>query len=255
MMADELDRWSADFENFQARFAPFFARSEPREAAQRYLRALLAPVPRKNCWQMAEAVGQQDPQPLQRLLYSARWDEDGVRDELQRFVIDETGFLKKGTKSVGVKRQYTGTAGKVENCQVGVFLTYFAPGGRTFLDRRLYLPQEWSTDQERRCEARVPTDVTFKTKPELAVEMLEHAWAEGVPMAWVTGDELYGDAPHMRDAISRAGKGYVLAVSCHTPVWRERPPLEEPTQKQASLGGGSSFVANGRRGDRLSAIG
>jgi SRSO17 transposase len=241
MMADELDRWSADFEDFQARFAPFFVRSEPREAAYRYLRGLLAPVQRKNCWQMAEAVGQQDPQPMQRLLYSARWDEDGVRDELQRFVIewfgdkdgigvvDETGFLKKGTKSVGVKRQYTGTAGKVENCQVGVFLTYFAPeGGRTFLDRRLYLPQEWCTDQERRREARVPTDVTFQTKPELAVDMLEHAWAQGVPMAWVTGDELYGDAPHVRDAIHRAGKGYVLAVSCHTPVWRERPPLEEP---------------------------
>jgi SRSO17 transposase len=239
MMADELDRWSADFESFQARFAPFFARSEPREAAHRYLRGLLAPVQRKNCWQMAEAVGQQDPQPMQRLLYSARWDEDGVRDALQCFVIerfgdkdgigviDETGFLKKGTKSVGVKRQYTGTAGKVENCQVGVFLTYFAPGGRTFLDRRLYLPQEWCADEQRRHEARVPAHVIFKTKPELAVEMLEYAWAQGVPMAWVTGDELYGDASHVRDAIHRAGKRYVLAVSCHTPVWRERPPLEE----------------------------
>ena len=240
MIADELDRWSADFESFQARFAPFFARSEPREAARRYLRGLLVPVQRKNCWQMAEAVGHQDPQPLQRLLYSVHWDEDGVRDELQRFVIerfgdkggigvvDETGFLKKGTKSVGVKRQYTGTAGKVENSQVGVFLTYFAPGGRTFLDRRLYLPKEWCADERRRGEARVPNEVTFKTKPELAVEMLEHAWAQGVPMAWVTGDELYGDAPHVRDAIRRGSKGYVLAVSCHTPVWRERPPLEEP---------------------------
>jgi SRSO17 transposase len=241
MTADELDHWSTDFEDFQARFAPFFARSEPREAARRYLRGLLAPVERKNCWQIAEAVGEQDPQPMQRLLYSARWDEEGVRDELQRFVIeqfgderaigimDETGFLKKGTKSVGVKRQYTGTAGKVENSQVGVFLTYFVPGGgRTFLDRRLYLPKEWCADEQRCCEARVPADVTFRTKPELAVAMLEHAWAQGVPMAWVTGDELYGDAPHVRDAISRAGKKYVLAVSCHTPVWRERPSLEAP---------------------------
>jgi len=240
MIADELDRWSADFESFQARFAPFFARSEPREAARRYLRGLLVPVQRKNCWQMAEAVGHQDPQPLQRLLYSVRWDEDGVRDELQRFVIerfgdksgigviDETGFLKKGTKSVGVKRQYSGTAGKVENCQVGVFLTYFAPGGRTFLDRRLYLPKEWCADEQRRQEAQVPEEVTFKTKPELAVEMLEHAWEQGVPMAWVTGDEVYGDAPYLRDVVSRAGKRYVLTISCHTPVWRERPPLEEP---------------------------
>jgi SRSO17 transposase len=195
---------------------------------------------RKNCWQMAEAVGEQDPQPLQRLLYSARWDEDEVRDELQRFVVeqfgdeagigvvDETGFLKKGSKSVGVKRQYTGTAGKVENSQVGVFLTYFAPGGRTFLDRRLYLPQEWCADERRREEAQVPDDVTFKTKPQLAVEMLEHAWAQGVPMAWVAGDEVYGDAPYLRDAISKTEKRYVLCVSCHTPVWRARPRLEEP---------------------------
>ncbi|MFH1486598.1 MAG: IS701 family transposase [Chloroflexota bacterium] len=240
MMTDELDRWSSDFEEFHARFAPFFARSEPREAARGYLRGLLAPVQRKNCWQMAEAVGEQDAQAMQRLLYSARWDEDGVRDELQRFVIerfgdqggigvvDETGFLKKGTKSVGVKRQYTGTAGKVENSQVGVFLTYTAPGGRTFLDRRLYLPEEWCADEQRRGEARVPADVIFKTKPVLAVEMLEHAWAQGVPMAWVAGDELYGDASHVRDAIERVSKKYVLAISCHTPVWRERPPLEDP---------------------------
>jgi SRSO17 transposase len=240
MTPDDLDRWSSDFQDFHSRFASFFARSEPREASRQYLRGLLAPVQRKNCWQMAEVVGEQDPQPLQRLLYSARWDADEVRNELQCFVVeqfgdeagigvvDETGFLKKGTKSVGVKRQYTGTAGKVENCQVGVFLTYFAPGRRTFLDRRLYLPKEWCADEQRRREAQVPADVTFKTKPELAVEMLEHAWTQGVPMAWVAGDEVYGDAPYMRDAISQAGKRYVLGVSCHTPVWRERPPLEEP---------------------------
>jgi len=238
-MLNELDRWATDFEDFQARFAPFFARSEPREAAHRYLRGLLAPVRRKNCWQMAEAVGEKDPQQMQRLLYSAQWDEEGVRDELQRFVVerfgdeagigvvDETGFLKKGSKSVGVKRQYSGTAGKVENSQVGVFLTYFARGGHTFLDRRLYLPKEWCADEERRREAQVPEDVRFQTKPEQAVEMLEHAWEQGVPMAWVTGDEVYGDAPYLRDAVSRAGKGYVLAVSCHTPVWRYLPSREE----------------------------
>ena len=240
MTPDELDRWSTDFEEFQARFAPFFARSEPRAAARGYLRGLLTPVQRKNCWQMAEAIGEKDPQQMQRLLYSARWDEDGARDELQRFVVeqfgdeegigvvDETGFLKKGSKSVGVKRQYTGTAGKIENCQVGVFLTYFTRGGRTFLDRRLYLPQEWCEDEGRRREAQVPEEVIFRTKPELAVEMLEQAWARGVPMAWVTGDEVYGDAPKVRDAVGGRGKRYVLAVSCHTPVWRERPPLQEP---------------------------
>jgi len=180
---------------------------------------------------------------MQRLLYSAHWEADEVRDELQRFVIerfgdeegiavvDETGFLKKGKKSVGVKRQYSGTAGKVENCQVGVFVSYFNRQAYTFLDRRLYLPEEWCTDWERRREVQVPDEVTFKKKPELAVEMLEQAWAQGVPMAWVTGDEVYGDATYVRDAIARAGKKYVLAVSADTPFWREYPALERPTQR------------------------
>jgi len=245
MSADELEQveqWATEFEDFHARFAPLFARSEPREEARRYLRGLLAPVERKNCWQMAEIVGEDDPQPMQRLLYSAHWEADEARDELECFVIerfgdeggigvvDETGFLKKGTKSVGVKRQYTGTAGKVENSQVGVLLTYFNRRAYTFLDRRLYLPEDWCTDEERRREAQVPDDVTFKTKPQLALEMLEHAWAQGVPMAWVTGDEVYGDAPYLRDAVAGAGKRYVLAVSSTTPVWQERPPVEEPAK-------------------------
>lgn len=247
MTPEELNQWAAQFEDFQARFAPFFGRSEPRRAAQQYLRGLLAPVQRKNCWQMAEMIGQEDPQSLQRLLYSAKWNADAVRDELQCFVVeqfgdeagigvvDETGFLKKGKKSVGVKRQYSGTAGKVENCQIGVFLSYFARGKRTFLDRRLYLPKEWSADKERRQEAKVPEEIDFQKKPQLAVEMLELAWAQGVPMKWVTGDEVYGDAPYLRDAIAGAEKLYVLAVSVHTPVWQERPDVEYP-------------VANGRQG-------
>jgi len=245
MSTDELkqmNEWAQEFEDFHARFSHLFARSEPREEARQYLRGLLAPVARKNCWQMAEVVGEDDPQPLQRLLYSAHWEADGARNELQRFVVerfgdpggigvvDETGFLKKGTKSVGVKRQYSGTAGKVENCQVGVFLSYFNGRSYTFLDRRLYLPEDWCTDWERRQEARVPDDVGFKTKPQLALEMLKHAWAQGVPMAWVTGDEVYGDAPYVRDGIAGAGKAYVLAVSSTTPVWQERPPVEEPVK-------------------------
>ena len=241
MTPDELAHWASEFEDFHARFAYLFARSEPREEARQYLRGLLAPVGRKNCWQMAEVVGEPGPQPMQRLLYSARWDADAARDELQRFaiervgaadgigILDETGFLKKGTQSVGVKRQYTGTAGKVENCQVGVFLTYFSRRGYTFLDRRLYLPREWCTDWERRRAAKVPDEVTFQTKPELAVAMLQHAWAQGVPMVWVTGDEVYGNAPAVRDTVARAGKKYVLAVSAHTPVWRERVLRAAPT--------------------------
>jgi SRSO17 transposase len=129
-----------------------------------------------------------------------------------------------------VKRQYSGTAGKVENCQVGVFLSYFNGRSYTFLDRRVYLPEDWCRDWKRRQEARVPDDVTFKTKPQLALEMLRHAWAQGVPMTWVTGDEVYGDAPYLRDGVAGAGKRYVLAVSSTTPVWRELPPVEEPAK-------------------------
>jgi SRSO17 transposase len=191
---------------------------------------------------MAEAMGDKDPQALQRLLFGACWDADAVRDELQDFVVerlgeedgivvvDETGFLKKGTKSVGVKRQYSGTAGKIENCQVGVFLTYCTRCGHTFLDRRLYLPQEWCNDGERRREARVPNDIVFQTKSKLAVQMLERAWERGIPTAWVTGDEVYGDDTRLRDAVARVGKKYVLAVSSSTPVWRERPPVIAPTK-------------------------
>src|ERR671939_262542 len=165
--AGSPDAWDAAFAAFHARFAPFF-----------YRRGLLGPVERKNGLQLAEAVGEADPQGMQRLLYAARWDADAVRDELicfvaegfgdadGIFVVDETGFLKKGTKSVGVQRQYTGTAGKTENCQVGVFLTYVGPQGHAFLDRRLYLPESWTEDQTRRAEAAVPEEVSFKTKLE-----------------------------------------------------------------------------------------
>ena len=244
MNSTEIDQYAAEFETFHARFAPFFARSEAREAARQYLRGLLTPVPRKNCWQMAEATGAKDPQAMQRLLFGAQWDADAVRDELQMFVVerfgeaggigivDETGFLKKGTKSVGVKRQYCGTAGKVENCQVGIFVTYCTRRGYTFLDRRLYLPEEWCQDWQRRREARVPDEIPFRTKSQLAIQMLEHAWARGVPMEWVTGDEIYGDDTRVRDTVAQARKKYVLAVSASTPVWRERQAVEAPGKGQ-----------------------
>lgn len=239
---EELGSWAADFEAFHARFAHLFARSEPREQAAKYMRGLMADVKRKNGWQLAEAVGDERPDATQRLLYHAKWEAAEARDELQQYIIenlgaeegigvvDETGFLKKGDKSVGVKRQYTGTAGKVENCQVGVFLSYAVSAGQVFLDRRLYLPEEWCADAERRAEAKIPEEVTFQTKPQQALEMLEHAWEQGVPMRWVTGDEVYGDAPYLRDGIAAHNRLYVLAVSCHTPVWLEPPSVEEPTR-------------------------
>ena len=256
MNPDEIDQYTAEFEAFHARFAHVFVRSEPREAAWQYLRGLLAPVARKNCWQMAEAMGHKDPQAMQRLLFGAQWDADVVRDELQAFVmerfgeadgigiVDETGFLKKGTKSVGVKRQYSGTAGKIENCQIGVFLTYCSRDGYTFLDRRLYLPEEWCQDRQRRQEARVPDEVTFQTKPQLAIQMLEHAWGQGVPMEWVTGDKVYGDDTRLRDRVAQAKK-YVLAVSANTPVWRESQPVVAPCKGQRGRPRKKPRLANG----------
>ena len=242
MTLDALDGWADAFAAFHARFAHLFARRETREQAGKYVRGLLAPLERKNGWQVAEAVGDATPDRTQRLLYRADWDADAARDVVEDFVrdtfgdpegigvVDETGILKKGTGSVGVKRQYSGTAGKVENCQIATVLTYATPQGHTFLDRRLYLPEDWCADPKRRAKAQVPADVTFQTKPEQAIAMLEHAWARGVPMRWVTGDEVYGDAPRLRAAIQESGRGYVLAVSSNTPVWIQRPPIEEPGQ-------------------------
>ena len=257
MTVEELTEWAEDLAAFQARFADLFVRSEPREQAAKYLRGLLGSVERKNNWQLAEAMGDTRPDRMQRLLYSAEWDADAARDELQGFVIevfgdedgvgvvDETGFLKKGSKSVGVKRQYSGTAGKVENCQIGTLLAYVSCRGFTFLDRRLYLPEEWCADTERRTEAKVPDEVEFRTKPQQAAEMLQHAWESGVPMRWVTGDEVYGDAPALRDLVSQRGRWYVLAVSSRTPVWTERPEVEEPTPGPTGRPGSRPRLAEG----------
>ena len=247
MTTDDVARWAADFEAFCARFARYFSRSEPRQQARNYLRGLLSPVQRKNSWQMAEAVGEPDPASMQHLLYGAVWEADAVGAELQGFVVeqfghpqgiavlDESAFVKKGNKSVGVKRQWCSTLGKKENCQVGVFLTYVSPHGHTFLDRRLYLPQEWCDDPPRRRAAFVPETIRFATKPQLAQEMLEQAWERGVPMRWVTGDECYGNQPALRDAIHAHGRdhglAYVLAISASTHVWRERPALLPPATK------------------------
>jgi len=240
MTAEELDEWSADFEQFCARFADIFGRKEPRAQAIKYLRGLMAPVPRKNSWQVAEVVGDRIPDAMQRLLYRADWSADAARDRLLSYtqevfgeedgigVVDETGFIKKGKHSVGVKRQYSGTAGKVENCQIGTFLSYVTAKGHVLLDRRLYLPEEWSQDRERREKAKVPAEVVFQTKPEQAMAMLEHAWQAGMPMQWVTGDEVYGDSTDLRDLIARRERWYVLAVRTHTPVWTERPAVVEP---------------------------
>src|SRR5436190_3633010 len=188
--------WADGLAALHARVGRRFGRAEPRRRAVAYVRGLLSPVERKNGWQLAELAGEPTPDGMQHLLARADWDADQVREDLRAYVveqlgeehavlvIDETGFLKKGTKSVGVQRQYSGTAGRIENCQIGVFLAYASPRGRTFLDRELYLPREWAEDAARRDEAGVPADVEFATKPQLAKRMLERALAAGVPAAW-----------------------------------------------------------------------
>jgi SRSO17 transposase len=203
--------------------------------------ALLATLTRKNSWQLAEVVGDACPDRMQRLLYRAHWDADAARDLLRDYVVeqlgdpdgigivDETGCLKKGTCSVGVKRQYSGTAGRTENCQIATFLAYATPQGQTLIDRRLYLPEEWCADPARRKTAQIPETVTFQTKPQHGLEMLQAAWAAGVPMRWVTGDAVYGDAAFFRAGIHAAGRWYVLGVSATTPVWVSRPATVIPT--------------------------
>lgn len=214
-----------------ARIAPRFRRREAGQRARRYLEGLLGRVERKNGWQLAEAQGEGGPQGMQRLLNAADWDAEAVRDDLRAYVmehladepsgvlvIDETGFLKKGSKSAGVARQYSGTAGRRENQQIGVFLLYASDRGAAFIDRALYLPDEWMGDTARRMEAHIPEQVGFATKGERARELLARAFAAGVPAHWVVGDTIYsGD--EVRRWLEGQGRSYVLAVPSNHGIW------------------------------------
>jgi SRSO17 transposase len=222
---EDTAAWAAELERLGARLAPRFTRVEPRRRLLAYLRGLLAPVERKNGWQLAESAGDATPDGMQDFLGRMRWDADQVRDDLRAYlvehlgdpaavlVLDETGFVKKGRHSVGVQRQYSGTAGRIENCQVGVFLAYAGAKGHALLDRALYLPEGWAKDTSRRARAGVPDAVTFATKPKLGRVMLERAFAAAVPCAWVVGDSVYGSDHALRRCVERRGRGYVLAVT------------------------------------------
>lgn len=217
--------WTAQLETLVERIAPHFARVEARTQALGYLHGLLSSVERKNGWQLAEQLGHATPYRVQHLLGRAVWEEDAVRTGLQRYVVehlgdpdgvlvvDETGFLKKGDKSAGVARQYSGTAGRIENCQIGVFLTYATDKGYTFLDRQLYLPKDWAEDAERRKQAGIPDEIAFTTKPKIARQMLQRAFDAGVPALWVTGDAVYGNDRSLQLWLQERGKAHVLAVS------------------------------------------
>src|SRR6202451_4479899 len=216
--------WVAGLDDLFALVADRFPRIEPRLQARAYVRGLLAPLAEKNSWTLAEAAGNKTPDRMQRLLNRAAWDDSGVRDDVRSYVtrhlgdagavlvVDETGFVKKGTRSAGVQRQYSGTAGRVENCQLGVFLAYASPKGRALVDRELYLPKSWTEDRDRCREAGVPDDVQFASKPELARVMLERALDAGVPAAWVTADEAYGKDGGFRGWLEQRRAGYVVAV-------------------------------------------
>src|SRR5215813_648138 len=205
-----IQQWAKELDGLGEWIARRFARAEPRRRVVAYLHGLLSPVERKNGWQLAEEAGDPTPYGVQHLLGRAQWDADAVRNDLRAYVVeqlgdeqavpivDETGFVKKGEQSVGVQRQYSGTAGRIENCQIGVFLAYASPKGRTFLDRALYLPEEWTKEKVRCHQAGVPDTVAFATKPVLAKHLIARALAAGGPARWVTGDAVYGNDGKLR---------------------------------------------------------
>lgn len=215
------------------RIAGRFRRREVRERVMAYLTGLLAAVERKNGWQVAEQLGEHGPRGVQRVLSGSTWDADAVRNDLRGFVseqlgtpdgvliIDESGFLKKGTKSAGVQRQYSGTAGRIENCQIGVFLAYGSKKGRALLDRELYLPKEWLANPARCQEAGIPEGLVFASKPQLAIRMLDRAREAGVPAAWVVADEVYGNDESFRRHLETATEPYVLTVSSSHLIWQD----------------------------------
>ena len=219
--------WSELFNEMFVQVAGCFSNARVRRHGRAYLLGLLSQAERKNSWQLAEFAGDASPDGMQRLLNFSPWDEDAARDRVARYVVramgdpaavlavDETGFLKKGRMSAGVARMYTGTAGRVENCQVGVFAAYVTPdGGRALIDRELYLPEKWTDDRDRCRKAGIGDGVAFATKPELAWTMISRARDAGVPFSWVAGDEVYGGNPKLRARLEEHGLPYVMAVAC-----------------------------------------
>lgn len=261
--------WTEELEAVGERLSVHFARSEVRQRARDYLRGLLSGAERKNSWQLAEVAGNATPYGLQHLLGRASWDADALRDDVREYVlerlagdesvlvVDETGFIKKGDKSVGVKRQYTGTVGKRENCQVGVFLAYASERGAAFIDRELYLPEEWAEDKECRERAGVPERIGMRTKPEMAKEMLRRALEAGVKAAWVVADSVYGDTRRLGMFLEGREQPYVLALSGKAHVWvgfyQHRVSAVLDALREGELRSGEAREEEGGGWERLSA--
>jgi SRSO17 transposase len=257
----EIADSKAMLEELAKRMVDCFPQTQLWQRAVAYLQGLLGSARRKNSWQLAEALGESSPDPMQYFLRAARWDADRVRDVVREYVVDtlgdpqgilvldETGFVKKGTHSVGVHRQYSGTAGRIENCQIGVFLGYTSRHGHALIDRILYLPHIWADDPERCWRAGVPPEVRFTTKPKMGHEMLERAFAAGVPCAWVVADTVYGEDHLIRRCAEQHGRGYVLAVTCKHVLGQRR--VDEWLADLTDLDWHRLSAGTGAKGPRL----
>ena len=263
-----LELWASSLRDVKARIRPLFTQARVATSAGLFLDGLLGDERRKTGWMRAEAAGDPGPWRQQALLGRGRWDADTLRDVVRAYgmetladpdgvlVLDETGFLKQGKASCGVARQYTGSAGKVTNCQIGVFAAYVSRHGHAFIDRALYLPKSWTDDPTRLAAAHVPPDAAFATKPRLALAMIERAIAANVPFAWVAADSVYG-VGDIEMALRRAGKGYVLGVNAnhHFGSWGSGPPISGTAEAIAKELAPSEWkrlsAGDGTKGERL----
>ncbi len=265
---DTLELWALSLRDVKARISPLFSQARVAHSAGQFLDGLLGTERRKTGWMRAEAAGDPGPWRQQAILGRGRWDADGLRDMVRDYalealadadavlVIDETGFLKQGKASCGVARQYTGSAGKITNCQIGVFAAYVSCHGHAFIDRALYLPKAWTDDPGRLAKAHVPEATRFATKPAIARTMIERAIAAGVPFSWVAADSVYGVGA-IETALRRAGKGYVLGVNANHRFrsWAKPQPVGG-TAKQIAQGLGEGAwqrlsAGDGTKGPRL----
>ncbi len=237
MDVQALRQLKPELDLFLGRYAPLFGRDEAQDHAHRFVQGLLLGGDRRSVENIAEAIDGCVVRSLQKFIAQSPWAADAVLQELQGHVVevlgdadatlnvDETGFPKKGTKSVGVKRQYAGCLGRTDNCQIGVCVNYRSTAGHTLIDRRLFLPEEWAADGPRREEAGVPKAVVFRTKPELALEMVQQALARGLPFRWVTADSVYGDSPTFVQGVRGLGQWYVVDTSADARVWLTEPEV------------------------------
>jgi len=248
MDLNTLTRMVTDLRDYCQSFHPVFGRREPRETFDAVVLGLITPAERKNGWQLAELAGDDTPDIIHRFFTSTKWEVDELLNLYQQrlletfgrsgaLIFDETGFPKKGSSSVGVQRQYSGTLGKIGNCQIGVFAAWITPYAHTLFDRRLFMPKDWLADPARRAKTHVPESLVHHSKPQLAAQMLEHALTQGAQPQWVGGDTIYGDDTALRQLVASHGLDYAFAVACKTQVWLHWPKVEEPEQVNATRTG------------------